>query len=74
MNDFIAFLKLYKWRIISVCIGILITVLLLTIGFWRTLLIAVIVGVAYFLGMLLDQGGRARVKAFFAELFRRGNE
>ena len=45
MNDFFAFCRLYKWRIISVCFGILFTILIFTIGFWRTLLLFAIVGI-----------------------------
>lgn len=67
--NFSEFWKQYKWRIIAVAVGILFTVLCFTINFWRTLLLFLIVGVAYFIGLLLDQGGRARVKEFFRSLF-----
>lgn len=40
---------------------------------WRTLLLFAIVGIAYFIGTLLDEGGRTRVKDFFAGLFQRKN-
>lgn len=73
MNDFFAFCRLYKWRILSVCFGILFTILIFTIGFWRTLLLFTIVGAAYFFGTLLDEGGRTRVKEFFTGLFRNKN-
>lgn len=71
MNEFFAFLRLYKWRIISVCFGILFAILIFTIGFWRTLLLFAIVGAAYFIGTLLDEGGRARLKDFLGGIFRK---
>ena len=43
--------------------------LLFTIGFWKTLLLFVIVGAAFFIGTLLDEGGRGRVGDFFRSLF-----
>ena len=49
------------------------SILIFTIGFWRTLLLFAIVGIAYFIGTLLDEGGRTRVKDFFAGLFQRKN-
>ncbi len=73
MNDFFAFCRLYKWRILSVCCGILFAILIFTIGFWRTLLLFAIVGIAYFIGTLLDEGGRGRVKEFFLGLFKPRN-
>ncbi len=69
MDNFAEFLRRYKWRLLLVILGILLTVLILTIGFFRTLLLVVIVGIAYFFGMLLDDGGRARVNDFFTRLF-----
>ncbi len=74
MNNLFAFLRLYKWRIISVCIGILFTVLIFTIGFWRTLLISAIVSAAYFIGTIMDQSGRTGVAEFFRRLFGRNSD
>lgn len=67
--DPIEFFNKYKWRILGVIFAIIFTVLVFTINFWRTLLLFVIVGVAYFLGMLMDEGGRERVREFFRSLF-----
>ncbi len=68
------FFQKYKWRIIGVAFALIFTVLVFTINFWRTLLLFVIVGIAYFVGTLLDEGGRERVKEFFRSIFGpRGN-
>ena len=64
--NFFEFWNQYKWRIISV----LFAAFLFTIGFWKTLLLFVLVGIAFFIGTLLDEGGRARVGEFFRSLFK----
>lgn len=69
MDNFLAFCKQYKWRILGVIGGVLFCILVFTINFWRTLLLSAVVGVFYFLGSLLDEGGRARVAEFFSRLF-----
>lgn len=67
--DPLEFFQKYKWRVIGVVFAIIFTVLVFTINFWRTLLLFVIVGIAYFIGTLMDEGGRGRVKEFFRSLF-----
>jgi len=68
------FFKKYQWRILGVVFALIFTVLVFTINFWRTLLLFAIVGAAYFIGTLMDEGGRERVGEFFRTLFgRRGN-
>ena len=69
MDGFLDFLRRNKWRLVLMFIGVLLVVLLFTIGFWRTLLLTVIVGICYLIGALLDEGGRARVGEFFNDLF-----
>lgn len=71
MDDFKAFFQQYKWRIIAVCAGVVLSILFFTIGFWRTLLLLVIVAACYFIGMLLDAGDRGRVKDAFDTLFKK---
>ncbi len=71
MEDIKAFIERYKWRILAVAIGILLTVLLLTLGFWRTLLLLVIVAVCYFIGMLLDNGGKESIKGIIQTIFKK---
>lgn len=67
--DPVEFFQKYKWRVIGVVFAIIFTILVFTINFWRTLLLFVIVGIAYFIGTLMDEGGRGRVKEFFCSLF-----
>lgn len=47
-------LRPYRGRIIASLIGLVIGILLLTIGFWRTLLLVLAVGIAYIIGMWKD--------------------
>ena len=56
------FIRQYQW-----------TILLLTIGFFKTLLLLAIVGVCFVLGYTLDKQGTAGVKDFFNKLFHKGN-
>lgn len=71
MEDFMAFCKQYKWRILGVAIGLLFCILVFTIGFWRTLLLSLVVSVCFYFGALLDKGGRNQLAEFFARLFRK---
>ncbi len=64
-NGWHEFIRSHKWTILSVALGILITVLIFTINFWRTLLLIIVVGLCYIVGTVLDRGGRGQVKAFF---------
>ncbi|MFV5770140.1 DUF2273 domain-containing protein, partial [Mammaliicoccus sciuri] len=41
-NQFINFIKEYKWRIIGFIAMLILAVLFLTIGFWKTVLILVL--------------------------------
>lgn len=69
MEEFMAFCKQYKWRILGVAGGTLFCILVFTINFWRTLLLSAVVAVCYYFGTLLDEGGRHRVAEFFSRLF-----
>ncbi len=71
MNDFKQFFRDHRWAVLGVLLGLVVTILIFTINFWRTLLLVAIVVVCYIVGTLLDQGGVERVKAFFRELFTR---
>ncbi|MDL2258541.1 DUF2273 domain-containing protein [Eubacteriales bacterium OttesenSCG-928-K08] len=59
------FLSQHRWTVILVLAGLLLFVLLLTIGFWKTLLLFVVLGLCLLFGTLLDKGGWDMVKRFF---------
>ncbi len=69
MDKFLAFCKEHKWTVILVAAGLLFAILFITIGFWKTLLLLVLVGIAFVIGTLLDRNGTDGVKAFFSSLF-----
>jgi len=62
------FIKKYKFRIIGVLFGILVSVMLLTLGFWRTLLISLLSGLGYAFGSMMD--GNAGVLNFIRRIFK----
>lgn len=68
-NGFWAFVKEHKFTAILLVIGFVLAILLFTIGFWRTILLALILALCFFLGYLLDKGGPEGVKDFFKKLF-----
>lgn len=69
MNAFLEFVKSHKFTVLFVLVGLLLTILFFTIGFWRTLLLLVILTLCFFIGYLLDQSGPEGVKEFFSKLF-----
>ena len=69
MNGFLEFVKNHKFTVLFVAIGLVLTILFFTIGFWRTLLLIVILGLCFLIGYLLDQGGPDSIKEFFTKLF-----
>ncbi|MDR0840948.1 MAG: DUF2273 domain-containing protein [Christensenellaceae bacterium] len=71
MEKFLEFCKQYKWRLIGVTGGILFCILVFTINFWRTLLLMVLGGAGYVIGLALDNGGKERVSEFIDRLFRK---
>ena len=72
MDRFREFVKQHQWTVFCVAVGIVLTVLLLTIGFFKTLLLFVIVGACFALGYMLDKQGTEGVRAFFQRLFHKG--
>ena len=74
MDKFLDFCKEHRWTVLLVCIGLVFAILFMTIGFWRTLLLVLLVGAAFVIGMLLDRNGVDGVKAFFAKLFSKGEK
>lgn len=71
MSKLKEFYKAHKYAIIFVAIAIVLAVLFFTIGFWRSLLLFVLIGVFFLIGFLLDQNGIEGVKSFFVKLFSR---
>ncbi len=69
MNAFLEFVKNHKFTVLFVLIGLLLAILFFTIGFWRTILLLVILAVCFLLGYLLDQSGPDGIKEFFNKLF-----
>lgn len=49
-NGFVKFIKTHKGAIIGISLGLIVGILLLTIGFFATLLIAICAGIGAFFG------------------------
>ena len=49
-NGFVKFIKTHKGTIIGISLGLIVGILMLTIGFFATLLIAICVGIGAFFG------------------------
>ena len=69
MEELKALLKEYKWRIIGIVAGIVLAILLFTIGFWRTLLLLALVAICYVIGRHLDNGGKEELDKAIGRLF-----
>ena len=69
MNAFLEFVKSHKFTVLFVALGLVLAILFFTIGFWRTLLLFVILALCFLIGYLLDQGGPEGIKEFFTKLF-----
>ena len=69
MEELKALLKEYKWRVIGIAAGIVLAILLFTIGLWRTLLLFALVAVCYVIGRHLDNGGKEELDKAIGRLF-----
>ena len=69
MNAFLEFVKTHKFTVLFVALGLVLAILFFTIGFWRTLLLLVILALCFLIGYLLDQGGPEGIREFFTKLF-----
>ena len=69
-SGFQEFLKKYKFTIMLSLLGLILAVLFFTIGFWRTLLLLVILALCFLIGYLLDQSGPEGVKNFIQKIFK----
>ena len=58
MEAFRAFLRKHRYTIISFAAGLVLAILLFTIGFWRTLLLALLAALGINIGVKLDRGER----------------
>ncbi len=61
----------HKWLTIMAVSALVLGILFLCIGFWRTLLLALFVALGVLIGTLLDRGGWPAVKGFFASIFQK---
>lgn len=64
------FIQNHKWAVVLSVLAVIVVLLFYLIGFWWTLLAAVLVAIAVFFGRLIDRGGIDGVKDFFRSLFR----
>lgn len=61
----------HKWTLLFVAVALIAGILILTINFWRTLLLLLLVTTAILLGYLMDKDGIDGIKEFFVRIFRR---
>ena len=66
------FFQNHKWAVVLSAVAIITVLLIYLIGWW-TLLAAAFVAIAIFFGRLLDKGGTDAVRDFFARLFKGKN-
>ena len=69
-GSFLEFVREHKFTILLVLIGLILSILFFTIGFWRTILLILILALCFFMGFLLDKGGLEGMKEFFNKLFK----
>lgn len=69
MDAFLEFLKSHKFTALFVLLGLVLSILFFTIGFWRTIVLFLILALCFLIGYLLDQSGPEAIKAFFDKLF-----
>ena len=69
MNEIRAFVKQNRWTVCCTAAGVLCAALLLTIGFWRTLLLCLLAGCGYMVGRELDKRGPGRIRALARRVY-----
>lgn len=69
MNEIRAFVNQNRWTVFCTAAGLVCAVLLLTIGFWRTLLLCLLSGGGFLLGRELDKRGSGRIKKLLQRVF-----
>ena len=68
-NGFLDFILKHKFTILLVLAGLILSILFFTIGFWRTLLLILILALCFVVGFVLDQSGPDGIREFFSKLF-----
>ena len=68
-NGFLEFIIKHKFTVLLVLVGLILSILFFTIGFWRTLLLILILTLCFVVGYLLDQSGPDGIREFFTKLF-----
>lgn len=57
MEKLALFFKEYKWTITCAILALICVILIFTINFWRTLILAVVVAIGIIVGLALDKKG-----------------
>ena len=74
-NDVKAFIARHKGKLALSLFGLVTAILMLTIGFFRTLLIMLLTGIGLGYGFLFDrlgfEGANKAIAEFFGKLFKR---
>lgn len=70
MEKFSEFCKKHCWALFFTALGLLLGILFMTIGFWRTMLLIVVVALCFLIGYLLDNGGVEGLKGFANKIFK----
>ena len=68
-NGFLDFIIKHKFTVLLMLAGLILSILFFTIGFWRTLLLILILALCFVVGYLLDQSGPDGIREFFNKLF-----
>lgn len=68
------YIKQHRWTFGLAVYGLVSAILMLTINFWRTVLLMLLTGAGLVFGYLLDHGGLESVRLFFRRIFRKGDE
>ncbi|MCL2695043.1 MAG: DUF2273 domain-containing protein [Clostridiales bacterium] len=59
--------------LVGMGLGLVVGILMLTAGFWRTLLLALLIGLGAFIGYLYDKNGTDGMKDLVFKIFKGGN-
>ena len=68
-NGFLDFILKHKFTVLLVLAGLILSILFFTIGFWRTMLLILILALCFVIGYVLDQSGPDGIREFFSKLF-----